>query len=172
MGAATKEYRDLSVELYENHDEFRWDVFTKVVAHKLAVSPDMKLRAKLTHRKEKLSLFELSKEGIFLMKGVTDRERDLEDMALIAKTGIDYNIVLAECSQQSESTGSIWETGLYDNCEDLQEKFGIKVPILRKLGKVAEQKLLTKRIKASLEKGVKTQDQLVLELMGNSENQT
>jgi hypothetical protein len=166
MNSVTIDYKDLSAEIYENHDEFRWDIFTRIVAHKLALTQSMKLRARLTHVKEKLSLFELSKEDIFLMKGVTDRERDLEDMSLIAKSGVDYDTILEECLIQSDRTGTLWEMGLHDKCEDLEEKFGIKVPIVKKLRKTAENKMLTRRISASLERGSKTRDQLAVKLRG------
>jgi hypothetical protein len=164
LGSVTQDNRDLSAELYENFDEFRWDVFIKVVAHKLALSKSMKSRAKLTHRKKNLLLFELSKEDIFLMKGVTERERDLEDMSLIARSGIDYKIVLEECLHQSETTGTIWETGLKDTCQELGEKFGINVPILRKLRKIGEEKMLMKFVRDSLVNGAKTSDQIFEEL--------
>ena len=140
VNSVTTAYKDLGAELYENHDEFRWDIFTRVVARKLSITQSMKSRARLTHSKGKLSLFELAKEDVFLMKGLTDRERDLEDMSLLAKSGIDYKVVLQECLFQSERTGIIWEMGLHDKCEALEEKFGIKVPILKNFGKLLKRR--------------------------------
>ncbi len=110
IDSMTKEYRDLSAAIYENDDGFRWDIFTKIVANKLTLTESMRSRAKLTHNRNKLSLFELSKEDIFLMKGVTDRERDLDDMSLIAKSGVDYKTVFEEClipvRQNRETVGN------------------------------------------------------------------
>ena len=126
----------------------------------------MKSRARLAHNKAKLSLFELSKEDIFLMKGVTDRERDLDDMSLIARSGVDYKTVFEECLIQSEMTGRLWETGLYDKCTELEDKYGVNVPIARKLRRVAEEKMLVKRIIPLLEIGGKTRKELAIALKG------
>lgn len=34
---------------------------------------------------------------------------------------------------QSDRTGKLWEMGLYDKCEELEEKYGVHVPITEKL---------------------------------------
>ncbi|MHB2035205.1 MAG: DUF6036 family nucleotidyltransferase [Nitrososphaerales archaeon] len=110
--SVTKDYRDLSAAIYENRNGFRWDVFNKTVANKLSLTESMRARAKPIHTYSNIYLFELSKEDIFLMKGVTDRERDLDDMLLLARAGIDYKIVFNECLIQSDTTGKLWEMGL------------------------------------------------------------
>jgi hypothetical protein len=158
--SVTQDYRDLSAAIYENRDGFRWDVFNKTVANKLSLSKSMRARAELIHGYSNISLFELSREDIFLMKGVTDRERDLDDMLLIARAGVDYKTVFNECLIQSEATGKLWEMGLYEKCSELQDRFGLTVPITRKLRKVAEEKMLVKRILKELKKG-RTQEELV-----------
>ena len=68
-------------------------------------------------------------------------------MALIARTGIDYKLVLNECVQQSEKDqrGNIWEASLYEKCEELKEKYGIDVPIRKKLRKISENKMIKGR---------------------------
>ncbi len=146
INSMTKDYQDLSARIYENDDGFRWDIFTKVVANKLALTKSIRSRSKLSRSKTKLSLSELSKEDIFLMKGVTDRDRDLDDMSLIARSGVDYKTVFEECIIQSDRSGKLWEMGLYEKCNELKEKYGINVPIARKLRKVAEEKMLVKQI--------------------------
>ena len=113
-------YRELAVDvlpsayvnlfasaILENGDGFRWDVFERVVADKLALTETMKSRATPSYKKKKLTLFLLSKEDVFLMKSVTDRDRDLEDMFLLARSGLDYDAVFEECLVQSELTNLI-----------------------------------------------------------------
>ena len=73
-------------------------------------------------------------------------------MALIARTGIDYELVLNECMQQSEmdQRGNIWEASLYEKCKELMEKYGIDVPIRKKLRKISQDKIIKARRKRSL----------------------
>ena len=47
----------------------------------------MKQRARKRYTGIKLTVYVLSNEDLFLLKGMTERERDLEDMAILAKSG-------------------------------------------------------------------------------------
>lgn len=160
-GTLTMEYQALGAIACENADGFRWEIFNKIVANKLALSPDMKTRSKRIREGRKLQVSILSNEDIFLMKGITDRERDLEDMALLARSGVNYESVFKECVSQSDRTGKLWEIGLHDKCEELEENFGVRVPITKKLQRIAEEKMLTKRIIPVLRRGPKTEEELV-----------
>jgi hypothetical protein len=160
-GTLTKEYQTLGATAYENADGFRWEIFNKIVANKLALSPDMKRRSKMIRQGRKLQVSILSNEDIFLMKGVTDRDRDLEDMSLLARSGVNYDTVFKECVSQSDRTGKLWEIGLHDKCEELEEKYGVGVPITKKLQRIAEEKMLTKKITPVLRGGPKTEEELV-----------
>ncbi len=137
-------YRDLSAIALQNIEGFRWEIFIKYVAKKLALTDGMELRAGKIYSGKKLTVFRLSNEDMFLMKGMTERDRDLEDMALIARSDINYDIVLEECMNQSkrDRRGNIWEASLYEKCEELREKYGIDVPIRKKLGKISEEKMI------------------------------
>lgn len=147
-------YKKLAAQaILENDEGFRWDIFLRVVANKLSLSEPMKERAEPYINDGKLSVRALSKEDIFLLKGVTERERDLEDMFRIARSGIDYNAVYEECLHQSEATGRIWETGLCDTCERLKAKYNLTVPFLSKLRRKGEQKLFSRIIKREVKAG-------------------
>ncbi|MDH2900492.1 MAG: hypothetical protein PXY39_05930 [archaeon] len=160
-GTLTKEYHALGATAYENADGFRWEIFKKVVANKLALSAGMKTRSKVIRKGDKLQVSILSNEDIFLMKGVTDRDRDLEDISLLARSGVNYESVFKECLSQSDRTGKLWEIGLHDKCEELEEKYGVRVPITKKLQKIAEEKMLTKRIVPVLRQGPKSEEELI-----------
>lgn len=45
---------------------------------------------------------------------MTERDRDLEDMYLLASSGVDYELILEECKVQSDADemGHIWEASL------------------------------------------------------------
>ena len=103
----------------------------------------MSRRANIIYSGRELIVFRLSNEDMFLMKGMTERDRDLEDMALIARSGINYDLVFEECKAQSDedSRGNVWEASLYEKCEELRGKYGIDVPIRKKLMKISEEKI-------------------------------
>jgi hypothetical protein len=160
-GTLTREYQTLGATAFENVDGFRWEIFSKIVANKLALSPEMKTRSRMIRKSGKLQVSILSNEDIFLMKGVTDRDRDLEDMALLARSGVNYDSVFKECVSQSDKSGKLWETGLHDKCAELEEEYSVRVPITKKLQRIAEEKMLTKRITSVLRDGPKTEEELV-----------
>ncbi len=147
--------------ILENSDGFRWDVFEKVVADKLALTETMKSRATPSYKKKKLRLFLLSKEDVFLMKSVTDRDRDLEDMFLLARSGLDYDAIFEECLVQSELTDRVWESGLYERCEELNERYGVKVPFLNKLRRVADEKTMMRALTSLIRDGRDSEGALI-----------
>ena len=110
----SRPYNELSATTMQNLEGFRWEIFAKYVAKKLALTNAIRLRAGKIFSGGELTAFRLSNEDMFLMKGMTERDRDLEDMALIARAGIDYELVLNECMQLSEKDrrGNIWEASL------------------------------------------------------------
>lgn len=140
----TKEYQKLSATTLENLDKFRWEIFIKYVAKKLVLSDTMKRRAVRMYSGRLLTVFRLSKEDMFLMKSMTERDRDLEDMSLLAKSGIDYNLVFDECKKQTEENtkGDIWEGSLNEKLLELESQYRIFVPFRKRLEKIAEEKML------------------------------
>ncbi len=88
--------------LRENSDGFRWDVFEKAAAGRLVLSRGMVERAHdygIVGGRLRVRL--LSKEDIFLLKSVTDREGDLEDMRVIAESSLNWAVIAQECLWQA-----------------------------------------------------------------------
>ncbi len=137
-------YRQMQARaVLENKDGFRWDVFERVVAGKFHLSPGMKKRARNYElSSEKLAVRLLSMEDVFLMKSVTEREGDLEDMAKIAQSGIDWDTIVKECDWQSKQTGRIWENSVCQSLEELRVKHGVTSPVEKKICRSAEKKIL------------------------------
>ena len=98
--------------ILENTDGFRWDIFERVIARKLSLSRGMISRSRILYDKTRLHLRSLSKEDIFLLKSVTERDLDLEDMRIVAESGIHWNHVKIECQAQASRTGRTWEDAL------------------------------------------------------------
>lgn len=139
----SKPYKELSATALQNSDGFRWEIFIGYVAKKLTLSENMKHRARILYSREKLTVYLLSNEDLFLLKSMTERDRDLEDMAILARSRLNYDIILEECVDQSnkDQRGNNWESSLELKCNELREKYGVVVPFLKKLRKMAENRM-------------------------------
>jgi len=116
-------YKEKHLSLYErmgsrivmeNEDGFRWDIF---MISRSAKKFDFK----------NLNLFLLSKEDIFLFKGITERERDLEDMHTLFLQGLDFDVMKKEIKWQSENSDTAWIAFLFQRLKKLQEEYGIAI---------------------------------------------
>ena len=139
----SKQYLELSAIALENLDGFRWEIFIRYVAKKLQLTDKMKHRAVPFYKGKKLSVYLLSNEDVFLLKGMTERDRDLEDMAILSRSGLNYNSILEECTDQSnmDKRGNNWEASLVLKCDELNVRYGIEIPIIKKLRKMSEKRL-------------------------------
>jgi hypothetical protein len=153
----TRAYNKMQTSaMLENQDGFRWDLFTTQVCNALTLSAAMKRRATPLYKGERLTVLIASKEDIFLFKGITEREADLEDMRVLAESGLNWNLITQECQNQSTAAGVPWENALYQNLLDLKTRYGIESPIEKTLGKTAERKLIETTLLKEIEKGNNT----------------
>ena len=116
----------------------------------------MKTRVHEIWAKRKLKIQIASKEDIFLFKGITEREADLDDMRLLAESGLDWKTIKQECQNQTTLSGVLWESALYQNLLDLKEKYHIESPIEKPLRDAAEKKLIEITLTKEIEKGNNT----------------
>jgi hypothetical protein len=160
-------YREMQASaILENADGFRWDIFDRQVCNALTLSNEMKSRATELYSKGPLTALLASKEDIFLFKGITEREADLDDMRLLAESGLDWSIIQKECQNQSISSGRLWENALYQKLIDLREKHHIESPIEKPLRARVEGKLVEIALIEEIKKGnntVKTISQAIKE---------
>jgi hypothetical protein len=141
-------------EIVENDDGLRWDIFHLQVCKALVLSPRMISRATSIYKEGNLKVSLASKEDIFVFKGITERSMDLDDMRVIAESGLDWNVVFEECLYQSKTSGRLWENALYANLVDLREVHGIKSPIEKRLRQRAEAKLVEMNIADAIREGM------------------
>lgn len=135
-------YREMeATKILENRDGFRWDIFHQKVCAALTFSRGMTSRATDFYNKRCLKVLLASKEDIFLFKGITEREADLDDMRLLAESGLDWKVIERECRNQSVLSGRLWENALYQNLVELREKHRISSPIEKTLKKIVEERL-------------------------------
>jgi hypothetical protein len=126
----------------ENADGFRWDIFERVIARKLSLSQSMIDRSRVLYDKPTLHVRSLSKEDVFLLKSVTHRDLDLEDMRIVAESGINWNQVKIECHAQASRSGRIWEDALCEKLIELRERMKIASPIEKSICKIADQRII------------------------------
>jgi len=90
----------------------------------------------------KLEVNLVAPEDIFLFKSMTERAGDLDDMALLAERGLDWQTILDEC--RSQSGGVILESFLAVRLQELEEEKSIVSPIRADLEAITEEKLSAK----------------------------
>ena len=122
----------------------------------IALSANMKNRATSIYQGNTVKIHRASKEDLFLFKGITSREADLDDTAKLAQSGLNWAVINQECQSQSEVSGTCWEDGLYQTILGLKQKYSITSPIEKTLRKAAEQKLMEKRLLAQISGGNNT----------------
>ncbi len=153
----TRPYNEMQTSaILENKDGFRWDLFLNKVCGKLSFSADMQKRSTPLYQDKRLKVFIASKEDLFLFKGITSRDADLDDTRILAQSGLNWKTIAHECNSQSQESGRCWEDALYQNLKDLKAKYGIEAPIEKTLRKTAERKIIEATLLGQIEKGNNT----------------
>jgi|SRR3989344_7437369 len=126
----------------------RFDMFTNKIITSY-FSDSMKKRATQTHDFGNLIIKVADPNDVFIMKSVTSRAKDMDDMIAIAKGKIDWDIIVKEAEVQVSLGNEAAILGLEEKLEKLNNNKAITVPkiILDKLWK-----LLHKQIKAKKKK--------------------
>jgi len=127
--------------IMEDTDEMRFDVYDRQVCRGLELSSGMKSRARSYQKLRNLEICLMSAEDIFLFKGITERDTDLDDMQILAEAGIDWKTVERECLSQKRS--GRWAYMLGTKLVDLRAKSSIQAPIIKRLFDYADVDLLT-----------------------------
>jgi hypothetical protein len=89
--------------IMENKDEMRFDVYDRQVCKALELSQGMKTRARPYQKFTNLDVFLMAPEDIFLFKGITERDADLEDMRTLSEVGLDWRTIEKECLSEKRS---------------------------------------------------------------------
>ena len=96
------------------------DLFEEQIVGKLRLSTEMRERAEQIYRGESVAGFTLSKEDMFLLKGVAGRGYDPEDMLALVRSGLQFSVVGEELEAQLPvNTGTIEAHQLYSYAHPL-----------------------------------------------------
>ncbi|MFH1276476.1 MAG: hypothetical protein ABIH82_05175, partial [Candidatus Woesearchaeota archaeon] len=79
------------------------------VCKKFCFNLDVKKRSRLFKNINNLSIYFISFEDIFLMKSLTQRERDLDDMNVILGFGLNFKEIIKEIDNQKEHKWDVVE---------------------------------------------------------------
>jgi hypothetical protein len=111
----------------------RVDIFVLKICNAFRLSSSMKSRCE-TREVGRIKLCIMSDEDIFLLKSVTGRAGDLQDMVLLAKSkGFNWRAVLYELYSQERETGRHFCMSLLESIEAIERSAGIKAPFYGKL---------------------------------------
>lgn len=136
----TEEYKSLKLEGIYSRKSDRFDVFLKIICGKLALSKNMISRSKIKIQYGALLVRMLSSEDIFLLKSVFSRPGDYEDCVALFKTGINWDTIYDEITDQcKENTFNVWKSYLLERIEAMQKKEHIQIPIYNKIQRDVEQ---------------------------------
>jgi len=81
-----------------------------------------------------LNVHLLSLTDIFVFKSITEREGDLEDVALIAQQAdLDWDGIFEEIETQEDRTGRYFSFAVLDTLDILEERYDIVSPITNRL---------------------------------------
>ena len=140
-GRLAPEYKMMSAtRILENRDGFRWDIFHEYVCKKLRLSSGMIKRANIFVETGRLNVWIISKEDIFLLKSVTERDDDEDDLLLLARSGLDWEAILNECVSQSRCD-MMCEIDLYDKLDKLRTSYGLETPISDRISRISHEQM-------------------------------
>ncbi len=159
------EYQEmLATQILENDDGFRWDIFHEYVCRKLRLSTGMIERSKVLFKSGLLTARMISKEDVFLFKTVTERDDDEADLLLLARSKVDWELVLRECISQSREDLRC-EVDLSDKLDKLGGSYGLVTPIYDRISQAAQigmDKWFEERIIEELKISTRTAEELLV----------
>ncbi len=134
----TNVYKRVNLDQQLVRDDFLIDIFQKTVCKQLSLSSRMKKRAQSIRELEHIELVLCSREDVFLLKTLTEREGDIQDCISLAQTGIDWDVILEEIQEQIRETGEeVWITYVGERLSILQER-NVVIPIMNKIEALCE----------------------------------
>ena|SRR3989344_1140697 len=112
-------------------EESRIDVFLKQVGKMLVLTESMMKRSEKYKSYDKLAVYLVSNEDIFLFKAMTSREGDIADCDRIMRERIDYGVIFKEIVAQSKDKK--WFFWIYEGLCRLEDYSSIRVSIKNKV---------------------------------------
>ena len=160
VNLVSEEYERLKTfTIIEKPDGFRFDVFIRSVCDGLILSEEIKKRAEDIKLPGNFKLLMVSVEDIFLFKSITSREDDLDDMELLSRTRLDWDIIRKELSNQPNQWR--WYTIFHQNLVALEEDHLVSSPLREEFEEKAEVSIAMGLVITKLENQSLTKEELL-----------
>lgn len=114
-------------------EESRIDVFLKQVGKMIFLTKSMIKRAEIYKKYNKMDVYLISNEDIFLFKTMTSREGDVFDCERIMRENINYEVIYNEIVEQSKEEGKRWFFWVYESLCRLEDHNSINTPLKKKV---------------------------------------
>lgn len=113
-----------------NDDNCQIDLFYRQVANKLIFSDGMEQRSEGLATHPPFSVRIASLEDIFLFKSVAERPTDIDDMATLVQSGLDFDTIKDEIETQARLLdGEHFTTIVSTSLAELADRHGIQPPL-------------------------------------------
>ncbi|MEI6795365.1 MAG: hypothetical protein WCK39_00725 [Methanomassiliicoccales archaeon] len=126
------------------------DLFGGQICGKMVLTKGMEARSHAIDISSKARLHAISKEDIFLLKSMTERDRDTDEMFTLYRDGIDGEVVLEECDLQDgdciREDRRIYTAFLAEKLKEMERRHGIQITWKKKAIELAEAKMLDRTI--------------------------
>jgi len=126
---------------FQNSQGLKFDIFMKNIAGKLEFTESMRHRAVSISKLKHLEIKQLSNEDLFLLKSVSGRDIDLDDMSKLFQSGLDWEVVISELTVQAKVTGRVWTVIFLDSMYDLEKEYDLHCPRLKEISDLAQMQL-------------------------------
>lgn len=128
------EYAGLEGLLLAREGSLGVDVFLPRIMEKLYLSDGMKARASGPFVHGRLTVSHCSNEDIFLLKSVTNRPDDEDDILILIGTGLDSDVLNEELTAQAVRTRVDWAGQIRRRLAGIEERRGIPIPLKDEIG--------------------------------------
>lgn len=134
-------------KVFENKDGFRIDIFIDRICKGLKLSKGIRSRSEEFLTLKNLTLFALSPEDIFILKSVTNRERDRDDMYALFSHGLDFETIKDEIFYQTdELDDKAWLAFFFIGLIELKDMYSLEIPYYQTFYDMACDEVLKYRI--------------------------
>lgn len=127
------EYAGLDAVLLRKRGDVGVDVFVGRIMQKFQLTPSMKARADGPHKFAKLTVHHCSNEDIFLLKAITHRPDDDQDVLTLAGAGLDGGALRGEAEAQQKFAGENWPWKIYHALGEIETRTGVPLAIRSEL---------------------------------------
>lgn len=128
------EYRGLEAYIMQKAGAVGFDLFVQRIMKKLVLSDGMKERADDPVRYGSLVVRHCANEDIFILKSVTHRPDDDQDLFLLLEAGLDPAVMRGELAGQVPRSDVLtWNEYVYRRLEEVEDRTGKEILIKAEL---------------------------------------